>query len=83
LIRALTRSLWLIVFLSLPRVYSLFRRRTEEERRYYEVTSAQRWTMSILYFGLIIALISAMHLAQNDLNERGVRAHGKGRDVSV
>jgi len=28
-------------------------------------------------------LISAMHLAQNDLNARGVRAHGKGRDVIV
>jgi Zn-dependent protease len=74
---------WLMVFLSLPRVVSLFRKRTEEERRYYEVAPAQRWTMSILYFGLIIALISAMHLAQNDLHERGVRAHGKGRDVIV
>jgi len=74
---------WLMVLLSLPRVYSLFRKRTEEERRYFEVTPAQRWTMSILYFGLIFALISAMHLAQNDLNARGVRAHGKGRDVIV
>src|SRR6266849_6238978 len=74
---------WLMVLLSLPRIYSLFRKRSEEERRYYEVTPAQRWTMSILYFGLIFALISAMHLAQNDLNARGVRAHGKGRDVIV
>ncbi len=74
---------WLMVLLSLPRVYSLFRKRTEEERRYFEVTPAQRWTMSVLYFGLIFALISAMHLAQNDLNARGVRAHGKGRDVIV
>jgi Zn-dependent protease len=75
--------IWLMVLLSLPRIYSLFRRRSEEEKRYYEVTPAQRLTMSILYFGLIIALISAMHLAQNDLHERGVRAHGKGRDVIV
>ncbi len=74
---------WLIVLLSLPRVISLFRKRTEEERHYFEVTPTQRWTMSILYFGLIISLISAMHLAQNDLNARGVRAHGKGRDVIV
>src|SRR5713101_5027856 len=74
---------WLMVLLSLPRVYSLFRKRTEEERRFFEVTPAQRWTMSILHFGLIFALISAMHLAQNDLNARGVRAHGKGRDVIV
>ena len=72
-----------MVFLSLPRIYSLFRRRTEEERRYYEVTPTQRWTMSILYFGLIIALISAMHLAQNDLHKHGVRAHGKGGDTIV
>ena len=74
---------WLMVLLSLPRVYSLFRKRTEEERRYFEVTPVQRWTMSILYFGLIFALISAMHLAQNDLHERGVRAHGKGQDILV
>jgi Zn-dependent protease len=74
---------WLMVLLSLPRIYSLFRRRTEEERRYYEVTPAQRWMMSILYFGLIIALISAMHLAQNDLHKHGVRAHGKGSDTIV
>jgi Zn-dependent protease len=74
---------WLMIFLSLPRIASLFRRRTEEERRYYEVTPAQRWTMSILYFGLILSLIGGMHLAQNDLHERGVRAHGKGRDVIV
>ena len=74
---------WLMVLLSLPRVYSLFRKRTEEERRYFEVTPAQRWTMSVLYFGLIFALISAMHLAQNDLNARGVRSHGHGRDTIV
>jgi len=74
---------WLMVFLSLPRILSLFRKRTEEETRYYEVTPAQRWTMSILYFGLIASLLFAMHLAQNDLHEHGVRAHGKGRDTLV
>src|SRR5215467_9154198 len=31
---------WLMIFLSLPRVYSLFRRQTEEEQRYYAVTPA-------------------------------------------
>src|SRR5437867_1560887 len=30
--------IWLIVLLSLPRIYSLFRKRTEEEQRYFEVT---------------------------------------------
>jgi Zn-dependent protease len=48
---------WLMIFLSLPRIISLFRKRTEEEQRYYEVTPNQRWTMSILYFGLIVTLI--------------------------
>jgi Zn-dependent protease len=74
---------WLMVLLSLPRIYSLFRKRSEEERRYYEVTPAQRWTMSILYFGLIAVLIFGMHLAQRDLHEHGVRAHGHGQDTLV
>src|ERR1700726_3900778 len=74
---------WLMVFLSLPRIVSLFRKRTEEEKRYYEVTPMQRCTMSILYFGLIATLLFAMHLAQNDLHQHGVRAHGRGRDTIV
>ena len=72
---------WLMVFLSLPRVISLFRKRTPEEERYFEVTPSQRWTMSILYFGLIAVLLFAMHVAQRDLAEQGVRSHGQGRDV--
>jgi Zn-dependent protease len=74
---------WLMVLLSLPRIYSLFQKRSEEERRYYEVTPAQRWTMSILYFGLIAVLVFAMHLAQNDLHRHGVPAHGQGRNTVV
>ncbi len=72
---------WLMVIASLPRIVSLFRKRTEEERQYYEVTPAQRWTMSILYFGLIAVLIFGMQLAERDLNEYGIRSHGQGRDV--
>src|ERR1041385_1258485 len=75
--------IWLIVLLSLPRIYSLFRRRTEEEQRYFEVTPSQRWIMSVLYFGLIALLLFGMHVAQQDLHESGVRAHGHGRDVIV
>jgi Zn-dependent protease len=74
---------WLMVFLSVPRIISLFRKRTEEEQRYFEVTPSQRWTMSILYFGLIAVLIFGMHLAQEDLHKHGVRAHGKGSDTLV
>ncbi len=75
--------IWLIVLLSLPRIYSLFRKRTEEEQRYFEVTPSQRWIMSILYFGLIAVLLFGMHIAQQDLNKYGVRSHGHGRDVIV
>jgi len=75
--------IWLIVLLSLPRIYSLFRKRTEQEQRYYEVTPSQRWIMSVLYFGLIALLLVGMHVAQRDLHEFGVRAHGHGRDVIV
>jgi hypothetical protein len=71
------------VLLSLPRIYSLFRKRTEEEQHYFEVTPSQRWTMSILYFGLIAVLIFGMHVAQVDLHKHGVRSHGHGQDVIV
>ena len=74
---------WLIILLSLPRVYSLFRKRTEEEQRYFEVTPHQRWTMSIMYFGLIAVLLFGMHLAQEDLDKHGVRAHNRGNDTLV
>jgi len=75
--------IWLIVLLSLPRIYSLFRKRTEEEQRYFEVTPSQRWIMSSLYFGLIAVLLFGMHVAQQDLAKYGVRSHGHGQDVIV
>jgi Zn-dependent protease len=66
---------WLMVILSLPRVYSLFRKRSEAEQRYFEVTPSQRWTMSILYFGLIAILSLAMYIAHNELADRGFVPH--------
>jgi Zn-dependent protease len=75
--------IWLIVLFSLPRIYSLFRKRTEEEQRYFEVTPSQRWIMSILYFGLIAVLLFGMHVAQQDLSKYGVRSHGHGRDIII
>ena len=64
---------WLMVFLSLPRIFSLFRKRSEEEQRYFEVSPAQRWTMSILYFGLIAALALGMYAAHNELRDHPAR----------
>jgi len=66
---------WLMVLASLPRVVSLFRKRTEEEQRYYEVTTGQRWTMSFFYFGLIALLLAGMQLATKDLERQGLPAH--------
>ena len=74
---------WLMVAASLPRIISLFRKRTEEELRYYEVPISRRLIMSSLYFGLIAVLVFGMYVAARDLNNYGVRAHGHGRDVIV
>ena len=56
--------LLLIFVFSLPRLFSLFRKRTDEEKRYYEVTPRQRLLMGAMYFGLIIFLVFGMYLTQ-------------------
>jgi Zn-dependent protease len=50
----------LILIFSAPRVFSLFRPKTDEELRYYEVTPTQRWTMATMYFGLVVLLVLGM-----------------------
>jgi len=68
--------LWLILLLSLPRLISLFRKRTDEEQRFYEIQPAQRWTMAAMYFGLIAALAFGMHVSEvqlKDVRDRGTR----------
>ncbi|MDB6112213.1 MAG: site-2 protease family protein [Pedosphaera sp.] len=53
--------LLLFIFLfSLPRLFSLFRRKSADEARYFEVTSDQRWIIGGLYFGLIALLVLGM-----------------------
>lgn len=54
--------LLLVFVFSLPRLVSLFRKRTQEEQRYFEVTPRQRATMAVLYFGLAAALAFGMKL---------------------
>lgn len=51
----------LIMANSFPRVVALFRKRTDVEQRYFECTSAQRWTISILYLVLLAGLASLMY----------------------
>jgi Zn-dependent protease len=54
--------LLVILLLSLPRLFSLFKKKSEEERRYFEVTPNQRLIMAILYFGLIALLVLGMRM---------------------
>jgi Zn-dependent protease len=57
----------LIVGLSLPRVMALFRRQSEEERRFFELTPGQRTWMGVLYFGLAALLGWMMHATQTQI----------------
>jgi Zn-dependent protease len=60
--------IWLVLFMSIPRIISLFRKRTSEEQRYFEVTPAQRWQMGAMYFGLIGALVYMMDASHRELD---------------
>jgi Zn-dependent protease len=53
----------LILIMSLPRLFFLFRAKTEEEKRYFEVTPTQRWSVAATYFGLIAFLVYGMKLS--------------------
>ena len=58
--------LLLILIFSLPRLFFLFRPKSDAELRYFEVTPAQRWFMAALYFGLIALLVLGMEATQID-----------------
>ena len=60
LVTHLNPILLLIFIVSLPRLFSLFRKRTDEEKRFFEVTPAQRALIAVLYFGLAAALAVGM-----------------------
>ena len=52
----------LILIFSLPRLWSLFRKQTDEEKRYFETTPERRAIMAALYFGLAAVLAVGMKL---------------------
>ena len=56
----------LILILALPRLLTLFRAKSEAEKRYFEVTPRQRVTMAVMYFGLIALLVLGMHITHVD-----------------
>ena len=59
-----------ILIMSLPRLWTLFRKKSEEEKRYFEIAIGQRAVMSLLYFGLIAALVYGMSHTQVDPRAR-------------
>lgn len=54
--------LLVILILSLPRLFFLFRKKSAEEQRYFELEPVQRLKMAGLYFGLIGFLVLGMKL---------------------
>jgi len=50
----------LILLFSLPRLFFLFRKKSDQERRYFEVSPGRRLIMAGMYFGLIGLLLFAM-----------------------
>jgi Zn-dependent protease len=63
--------LFLIVVMALPRLATLFRKRTDEERRFFELSANQRLTMAFFYFGLIGFLVIGMQFSHIPPPERG------------
>jgi Zn-dependent protease len=55
--------LLLILVFSAPRIFFLFRKKSDEELRYFEVTPQQRWSMAAMYFGLIALLALGMKVS--------------------
>ena len=71
--------LFLIIAMSLPRLATLFRKQTDAERRYFELTPSQRLTMAVSYFGLLGFLVVGMHFSyippQPYIEEQGPGEH--------
>jgi len=59
-INHLSIILIVIMVLGLPRLFSLFRAKTDAQRRYFEVSLSQRFYIATVYFGLIALLIVGM-----------------------
>ena len=58
--------IFLILITALPRLFTLFRHRTDEEQRFFEVTPGQRGVAALIYFGLIVALGAGMYSVRLD-----------------
>ena len=52
--------LFIILIISTPRLISLFRPKSAEQQRFFEVAPAQRLIIATMYFGLILLLVWGM-----------------------
>ncbi len=75
--------IWILLAMSLPRIFSLFRKRSDEEQRYFEVAPVQRWTMGAMYFGLAAALVLLMHVAQVQLQSIPHPQRNQGEQIAA
>ena len=55
--------IFLIILFSLPRLFSLFKKKSDQEKRFYEISGIQRITAGVIYFGLILSLGAGMMFA--------------------
>ena len=72
----------IILVMSLPRLFSLFRKKSTEEARYFEVTPVHRWITGALYFGLIALLVAGM-VATHVQTETGSDRRGQSISYSL
>ena len=63
LVKQFNLLLFIILLTSLPRLFVLFRPKSEDEKRYFEVSPRRRLVMATLYFGLALFLVVAMEVA--------------------
>ncbi|HOX43634.1 MAG TPA: site-2 protease family protein [Myxococcota bacterium] len=59
--------LFLVILAALPRVFWLFRKKSDQERRYFELRPGQRGLMAAAYFGLVLLLALGMQAAHQPL----------------
>ena len=68
----------LILLVSLPRLWFLFRKKSDEQRRYFEVTPGRRPARAGMYFGLIGLLLLEWH-SRTSSRPRSFRALSRCR----
>jgi Zn-dependent protease len=59
----LPQLLVFVLILGLPRLFSLFRERTPEMNRFFNIEPGQRWSMGAAYIGLVVLLSLGMYLS--------------------